>query len=752
VSSSHSGEPDLRTDTRAAVKAPAVPYGLPQDTHILDRLSVLHKYRRIVIVVFVLVVAWFMAQSYTTTPLYRATAQIEIDEDRPDAATPVEIAQNTYTSDPELYFNTQHRVLRSRDLARRVVAKLNPAQVPEFNGTGPKPTALQQFFTTVNDAWRRPLRSLMSSNELPEASKINESALEASMIDALISRITVSPIRGSHLVEVSFTSSDPAFAALAANTVVDEYVAQNLELKVGGLLKTLDWLTEEVARQQKLVLEADRRLNEYRETQGTTALANNQNIVVTRLGQLNDSVMNARTVRIQKQEIWNQVQKAGNNRDLLAVIIQSPEVQEVRTRLQELERERAALQERYGPLWPELKRNATDIENVRRQYDEALQKAAGLARTEYEAAMAQEQSLTRELDAQSAATNTLNRRTINFSVMQNEAETYRNIYNSLLQRERELRVVANSRANNVRVVDRAEVPGSPFTPNHRLDWTYALLFGLIIAGAIAFGLDYLDDSIKTPEDITRRLRLRFLGLVPSVRGERHPLLSGPVPHDFGESFRALRTSLVGLAAHDGPKVLAVTSAQPLEGKTTTAVNIAMALAIGGSRVLLIDADMRRPNVHKALRIANDRGLSTLLAGQSRMREVVQRTHDPNLLVIPAGRTPANPSELLASERMRALVEGLESGPFEWVIIDTPPVLAVTDAVIVAPMVSGVTFVIGADMTRWRLAQRAVEMVQSASPRAMAAVLNKVDFARNRYYYSRYYGHQYKSYYSEAPAA
>jgi capsular exopolysaccharide synthesis family protein len=151
-------------------------------------------------------------------------------------------------------------------------------------------------------------------------------------------------------------------------------------------------------------------------------------------------------------------------------------------------------------------------------------------------------------------------------------------------------------------------------------------------------------------------------------------------------------------------------------------------------------------------MTNDRGLSTLLSGQARMREVVQRTHDPNLLVIPAGRTPANPSELLASDRMRALVDGLESGPFDWVIIDTPPVLAVTDAVIVAPLVSGVMFVIGADMTRWRLAQRAVELLQSANPRAVAAVLNKVDFARNRYYYSRYYGHQYKSYYSEAPAA
>jgi capsular exopolysaccharide synthesis family protein len=180
--------------------------------------------------------------------------------------------------------------------------------------------------------------------------------------------------------------------------------------------------------------------------------------------------------------------------------------------------------------------------------------------------------------------------------------------------------------------------------------------------------------------------------------------------------------------------------------------MALALAIGGARVLLIDADMRRPSLHKALRLPNDQGLSHLLVGEARMREVVQRTGDPNLLVITAGRTPPNPSELLGSDRMRAFVQQLGVGPFDWVIVDTPPVLAVTDAVILAPLVSGVTFVLGAEMTRWRLAERAIETLQAGHPQIIHAVLNRVDFERNRYYYSRYYGQQYKSYYAEAPVA
>jgi capsular exopolysaccharide synthesis family protein len=222
-----------------------------------------------------------------------------------------------------------------------------------------------------------------------------------------------------------------------------------------------------------------------------------------------------------------------------------------------------------------------------------------------------------------------------------------------------------------------------------------------------------------------------------------------VPHDFGESFRSLRTSLLSKYPDEGTKIIIVTSAQPLEGKTTTAANIAMALAYGGARVLLVDADMRRPGLHRPLRLTNERGLSQVLTGQARVRDVIQRTVDPNLLAITAGRTPPNPSELLSSERMKTLLANLTHGPFNWIIVDTPPVLAVTDAVILAPMVTGVTFVVGAEMTRRRLAERAIETVMQSRPRYAGVVLNKVNFEKNKYYYSRYYGHQYKNYYAEA---
>ena len=568
----------------------------------------------------------------------------------------------------------------------------------------------------------------------------------------LMNRINVVPVRGSQLVDLTYDGPDPVFAARAVNTFADEYVSENLSLKVQTLEKSAEWLSGEVERQGRLVQQSELQLAQYREKQDAGALDSSQNIVVARLNQLNDALTKARTDRIQKESQWKQIQAAGTDVESISSVIANTSVQNLRTQLNTLQQDRSRVSERYGEKHPEFIKVTTQLANTERQLENEIKKAVLNARNEYEGAVTQERVLQESVNESKAAATNLGRKGVDYSVLVREAESNRTVYNQLLTREKELRVVANSRTNNVRVVDRAEVPTAPTTPNHRRDWAYAVALGLALALGMAFGIDYLDDTVKTPEDVTRRLKLKFLGLVPIVSGDRHPLISGPVPHDFGEAYRSIRTALAGQFPNDGARVVAVASSQPLEGKTTTAVNIAMALAVGGARVLLIDADMRRPSVHKALRMTNDRGLSQLLAGQARMREVVQRTHNPNLLAITAGRTPANPSELLASDRMRALLTGLETGPFDWIIIDTPPVLAVTDAVILAPLVGAVAFVIGAEMTRWRLAERAVETLLGSNPRQVLAVLNKVNFGRNKYYYSRYYGHQYKNYYAESPAA
>jgi len=717
------------------------------NVHLFDRLAVIVKHWKVALAVAILVVVAMMYQTYTTVALYRAQARIQIDEEQTIAQTDFKQPELVY-SDPEPYYQTQYKILQGRDLALRAVKRLKLDQVPEFNGKGPNPPALTQFVAQLKQRIEAPFRNTPAPSEAAPRPVADDEMAQA---DAFLGRVSVVPVRGSRLVDVFFVSADPQFAARAINVLAEEYVAENLEFRLQNTDKTLQWLTDEVAKQQNVVQTSERMLAEYRENQNALSLEDRQNIIVSRLNEVNDAAAKARTDRIQKEALYNQI-VAAKDRDSLSAIASNPFVQQLKSRIVELQREKVQLQTRYGEKYPDVQRVNGQITDAQNQLDGEVDKTVAAIKADYQAAVEQEQQLNKDLDTQKAQATDLNRKSIDYSVLQREAESNRQVYESLLQREKELRVVSNSRANNVRLLDRAEVPGSPFTPNTRRAWMMALLFGLGIGLAAAFAIDYLDDTVKTPEDVTWRLHLNFLGLVPKVHGERHPLLSGPVPHDFGEAFRALRTALVASRGTDATSLIAITSTQPLEGKTTTAVNIALALAIGGARVLLIDADMRRPSLHKAMRLPNDRGLSELLVGKARMREVVQRCGDPNLLVIPAGHTPPNPSELLASDRMRAFLHQLATGPFDWVIVDTPPVLAVTDAVVLAPLVHSVAFVVGAEMTRWRLAERAIETLQAGHPKSIVAVLNRVDFDRNRYYYSRYYGHQYKSYYAEAPAA
>jgi capsular exopolysaccharide synthesis family protein len=720
------------------------------DVHILDRVAVLYRYRRIAAAVFVLSAAAMMIQGYTSVQLYQALAQVMIEDERATAVPGLNGAETMFYEDPEPYYNTQYRILKGRDLTRRVIKKLNLASVPEFNGTAEPPSTPA---TLVRDA-RAWLVNLVgpSRKEAIEAPKIDETADESALVSSFIARVEVMPIRGSRLVNVSFTARDPKFAALAVNTLVDEYVEQNLQVKVQGSQNMLDWLAKELAKQQQKDKESEQALSDYRDRQNALSLDDKQNIVTQRLTQLNDAMIRARTTKAQKEALYNQVRSmaATTSPDAIPAIAQNPTIQGLKTKVADLAQQRAQLSEKFGDKWPAVQSVNANLQEARNQLEAETAKALQSIKNDYETAVLEERTLAGNLEAAKGDAQDLSRKSVSYNVMEREAKSNRQVYESLLAREKELSVASNSRANNVRVVDRAEVPTLPLSPGGRRTWFMALAVGFVLAVGVAFGLDYMNDTIKTPEDVTRRLKLPFLGLVPSVRGDKHPVLtSANVPHDFGEAFRSLRTSLIGRYSGEGTKIIAVTSAQPLEGKTTTAANIAMALAYGGSRVLLVDADMRRPGLHRPLRLTNERGLSQVLIGQARVRDVIQRTVDPNLLAITAGRTPPNPSELLASERMKTLLSNLSHGPFDWIVIDTPPVLAVTDAVILAPHVSGVTFVVGAEMTRRRLAERALETIISSHPKVTAVVLNRVDFARNKYYYSRYYGHQYKNYYAQA---
>ena len=761
-----------------------------------DRLAVVFRYRHLIVVAVFLAIVGALLKTYTTLPLYRASATLLLEE----TALSVDVFRTSspsYYQNPEPFMETQYRVLQSRELALRAVERLDLADAPELNGEGAEPPVLQAAFVSFQRAVAASLRRLVAGSARREPQAPAAPQGPDALATTILSRVQVTPVPNSHLVNVGFQSADPELAARAVNALAEEYVRLNLEIKLASTDETLAWLAEELTTQRATVEAAEYRLATYRETQNALSLDGTQDIVTTRLQQLNNALTVAETTRAQKEALYDQVQALGVNSVTargLPAVIQNPTVRDVKTRLTVLEAERASLSQRYGARHPEILKIDVGIAAATQELGDATTLAILSLRSDFEAALAEEQALRAELDAQKDTALVLNRKSVDYGVLERDAESERQVYDTLLQREKELRIESHLQTNNVRLVDRATVPGAPFTPNTRGDLFLAIVLALVGSVGLAFGLNAIDDTLKTPEDVTRQLNVPFLGLTPAVPGERRPLLSDPaVPADFKEYYRALRTSLVftvrTLPDH-ASRIVAVTSAQPLEGKTTTACNLAMVLTLGGARVLLIDGDMRRPSVHTVFGLRNGIGLSNVLAGQTSLHQAIRSipsagwpgfrsTEDPKLYILPAGHLPPNPAELLASAEVVDLLRRAATPPakrrprkaggpsrepkrrrqtpssvvgsFDWVIIDTPPVLAVTDAVTLMPAVSGLVFVLGAEMTSLGAAQRALRLLTAAGPADVGVVLNRVNFNRNKYYYHRYYGYRQEYYYDQAPA-
>jgi len=479
-------------------------------------------------------------------------------------------------------------------------------------------------------------------------------------------------------------------------------------------------------------------------------------VVGSTLQQLNDAVTMAMTRRIEKEAIYRAIDSLDENPEAIEAFLEvtdGPYPTELRDRLIRLREQRLEMTARYGERHPRLIAVNASIEQTIEALLPELLMAVVQVRTEYEVALAEEAELSYEFERQKTVAMTLDLDSVNYNVLEREAQTIRTLYESLLKQEKELSVIGTSRTNNIRLMERATVPAYPYSPNHATDRFTAVAVGLTFGLGFVLLLERFNHRIRTPVDLKTGLGVPFFGYVPAVSGRNTPILNDDSPHQVIEALRSIRTTLI-LAIDPAPRrspVIAVTSTHPLEGKTTIACNLALTLAQGNSRVLLIDADMRRPAVHKALDRDNTVGLSQFLSGEASPSQVIRRTEEPNLYLVTAGAIPKNPPELLSSERMKRFVDQVADAPFDWVIIDTPPVLAVTDALLLTPLVSAVAFVVLADSTSSPHARQALDLLhgtKNGGP-TIGAILNRVELHKASYAYKRYYGQRYETYYAEA---
>jgi succinoglycan biosynthesis transport protein ExoP len=736
------------------------------DKHLLDYLRVLVKRRWTAASGLLLALLAAALHLFAAVPVYEATVQILIEHEAKNTFSLQDpVAQDRETTD---YYNTQFTILQSRSLVRRTIDNLGAWNHRELSGDA-VPADLR--LTGVLEGAVRGLRTLLDRGHAlvrnpasaaapppsitPAATGLMETPAQAMAIDAFLSRLTIAPVKTSRMVDVKMRATDGGFAAEAANALANAYIDQNLEVRMSSSKETTDWLTEQLSAQRRRIEVAERNLQRYREQHDSGSLGDRQNIVAQKLTDLNAMVTQAKADRISRETLYDQVRAAQSDPaalDTLPAIAGKPQIQQLRTDLSRLQADHARLSQDLLEGHPEMVKLRAATRDAEAKLRKEVEQQAAAVRAEYESAVTLESSLTELLETQRHEATVMGRTGIDYGVLEREVQTNRQIFDSLLERTREKGIAGELRASDARIIDPAQVPRSFIWPNRNETLFYALAFGSLLGLGLAFFTEYMDDRLKTPDELKVYLGLPFIGMVPASDEKRSaratgggaPLLHSSVNPLFSEAFRTIRTNIL-LSGDQGRHSIVVTSTGPSEGKTVVSSNVAVALAMAGRKVLLIDIDMRRPRMHTLFELEQRPGLSDVLAGGDPMA-AVHETSVPNLSVMTSGSATDSPSERLSSPQFATLLQTM-GHRYSFIILDSPPVAAVTDACIVANRASAVLFVVGSHQTRRSAALNAIEQLDAAGATYLGAILNRVKLRRDAFYYSSYYRPEYERYHS-----
>ena len=760
-----------RGDVPAPTGVPAYTISLEEEEaapSFLHYWRVLRKRRWTVTSFLLLVVMTVMIGTLKQRPVYQAQAVVQIDKETANIMSFKDFVAEINPYD-DSYQETAYKVLQSRTLARRVIDKLQLDQAPEFKDTPPDEPS---WFAELWSKWG------LGSPSLPEEDP-DQDPKDHGLIENFQSRLAVSPVRRSRLVQVSFEAHDPALAARVVNALVANFIDQNLEAKWDATQKASDWLSQQLVGLKAKLEKSEEDLQQYAKNNSILFLDEKQIMSTEKLKQLQEEATRAQADLIQKESLYNQV-RAG---DLSSVpgILENKLYQDLSVKLADLRREYSELTATFTPEYPRVKRLKSQVDEIERALQRERGAFAGRVADDYRAAANRKRLLDQAVAQQTREFNQIAEKSIQYNILKRETETNKQLYEGLLQRLKEASVSAGLRASNIRVVDPAEVPQYPARPRKLLNLALALMVGLTLGIGLAFFQEYLDNTLKTPDDVQRYLRVPVLGVIPAagangrggppygygyrtrkslprvaVEGETGKQLSTILIGADGnealsEAYSSLRTSILLSSSGRPPRVILITSSQPGEGKTTTAVNLSIALVQLGGRVLVVDSDMRRPRISTWLKLpATQAGLSTYLTGQFPLEDVLMETQVPNLYAVPCGPNPPNPAELLSSSLMRQFVEQSEK-KFDYILLDSPPVLHVSDARILATQVEAVILVVHSGVVSREAVNDAKQQLLRVNGNIIGVALNNVDLAASGYdYYDRYYrGYGYKYGYKNA---
>ncbi|MCF6291036.1 MAG: polysaccharide biosynthesis tyrosine autokinase [Desulfobacterales bacterium] len=729
-------------------------------------LRVIIKRKWTIISALVLVLLITAVKVFTTVPMYHAQARMLIEKTGPNIVSFQDVMASDRGGGAE-YYQTQYKIIASRAVAREVIRRLQLDQSDEFKAT-PSNNPLRKTWGAVTSSltgWGNKILSLLqtkaplsTSTAAPVVAETDEkttSAADIGLVNAFISRISVRPVAKSRLVDIGFTAKDPVLATKIVNTLVQAYIDHNLETRLQTIKGAMVWINDRIAKERQRVEEAEKALQQYRvENSIITEFSGDiETVMAEKMAELNNQIVEAESRRVEAETKYRKAMQMKNNpllADSIPELLDSRLIQQLKGAEVELIQEISQLSKKYGPEHPRMKAIRAQIETLKGPKQAEIQRVLESLKNDYEVALARENSLRASYVQQQQETMELSRKAVQYGFLKREMEGAREMYNILIKRFKEASVVEDIEATNIRIIDKAEGRGYMVIPNTKKDLQKGALAGLMLGLALAFLFEYLDNTFKAPDEIEQYLEVPYLGLVPSLAKDEQdgtPELITTSDHKSptSECYRSIRTKILFSSAEEAPKTIMFTSATAKEGKTITSANLAVTMAQAGSRVILIDCDMRRPRIHNIMNVSRDKGMSNALVGNCTLEEVIIPSSVPNLDVIPAGPIPPNPSELLGSKAMTRLLAELGE-KYDRIIIDTPPISAVTDPVVMAKFVDGVILVVHTNVTRREIVRDALSSLKMTQAHVLGAVLNNVDMARNAYYYQYYYHYGY--YYSE----
>jgi len=708
-----------------------------------DYLRVLDKRKWVVISCVLIIPALVGIASLRMTKQYDAVGRIAINKIDSAAFSVRDTAAPSDYFDPT-DMDTEVRILQSDILALEVIRQLNLDKRSSVAATAASPQG----------------HGVITTDPLTA-----DSSRVTSMLGAFRSGLHIVVIPNTRIIEIHYTSPDKNLAAAIVNTLAMTYKEANYRTKFESTMQASDWLSKQLVDLQIKVETSQEKLVRYQKEHEILGTDEKQNIITSKLEELNRELTVAEGDRMQKEAAYRQVQ-SGDPAMAASVVASGAGGNSSGSQLDHLRGQQADLRikvaeasTQFGPSYPKV----AELNNQLKQLDTEIQnettKVISGIRDQYEVALQHEKLLAADFEEQKQQANALNESAIEYSMLKRDLDTSRTLYEGLLEKMKEAGINAGLRSNSFRIVDSARVPTAPSEPNIPRNLSFAFALALTSGVGLAFLLESLDNTVRTTEQAQNISQLPSLGLIPmgsrseTAKGARRlaiapsreavELITQVKPQSqMAEAYRALRTSLLLSSLGAPPKIILITSALPQEGKTTTSINTAIVLAQKGVRVLLIDADMRRPSVHKTLQLPGPlKGLSNVLTGTASISDAITSAPQlPNLWILPAGSPPPNPAELLASANMRTIVSQLRE-QYDHIVIDTPPTLSVTDAVVLSTRADAVVLVIRSGQTTKTALRRSRDLLTQVNARVCGVLLNAVDLASPDYYY--YYEYQAK---------